>query len=211
MEAFIVGLVAIIIGTVVAVFGVRVFFVLLPVWGAVAGFVLGASVVAALLGEGFLATGLGWIAGAVVGVAFAIFAGVWFWASIVILSATVGWAIVTGVLAALGFEPGLITLLGGAAGGAVLAVIAISIDAPTIYVAALTAFGGSAYAVAGALLMFGQIKLDSLADGAVGALHQAPIAYVFWLGIAVVAFGFQLLEARTRSADLRARLGQTVP
>ena len=44
----------------------RVFYLLLPVWGAIVGFVLGAELVATVFGEGFLATtaagasGSGW-------------------------------------------------------------------------------------------------------------------------------------------------------
>lgn len=59
MEAFLVGLVGVIVGTLVAAFGVRVFFLLLLVWGFVAGFKLGAQGVSSIFGEGFAATVFG--------------------------------------------------------------------------------------------------------------------------------------------------------
>jgi len=211
MEALLVGLVGIIVGTLVAVFGVRVFFILLPAWGFVGGFLLGAQGVHSILGEGFAVTVLGWAAGLGIGVLFAILAGVFFWASIIILAGTVGWALVAGLLLAVGMEPGLLVFLAGLGGAAALIVLAILIDAPTVYVALLTSFGGAAYAVAGALLVLGRISLDDLDGGPVAAMRGYPIAAVAWLGLASIAVGWQVLEARARSTDLRGRLDRPTP
>jgi len=211
MEAFLIGLVGIIVGTLVAAFGVRVFFVLLPAWGFVGGFLLGAQGVHSILGEGFAVTVLGWGAGIGLGVLFAVLAGVFFWASIIILAGTVGWALVAGLLLAVGMEPGLLVFLAGLGGAAALIVLAILIDAPTLYVALLTSFGGAAYAVAGALLVLGRIGLDDLDGGPIAAMRGYPIAAVAWLGLAALAVGWQVLEARSRSTDLRGRLDRPTP
>jgi hypothetical protein len=210
METLLAGIVLVVLGSLVAVFGVRVFFLLLPVWGFIAGFVAGAQLVAALLGEGFLATGLGWLAGIAVGIGFAILAGLWFWAAILILAASVGWALVAGLLYAIGFEPGVITVAAGLAGAAVLVVLAILVDAPILYIAVLTSAGGAAYAVAGALLALGRIGLDDLHHGALGAFRELPIAILAWLALAAVTLAYQVLEARGRSANLLARPGQPI-
>lgn len=209
MEALLVGLSGIVIGSLVALFGVRVFFLLLPVWGFLAGFALGAQGVASLLDEGFLVTILGWGAGLAVGVLFAILAGLWFWASILILAGTVGWALVAGLLVALGMEPGLLVFLAGLAGAAALVVLAIVIDAPALYVAVLTSFGGAAFAVTGALVVLGRVELGSLDGGVVAAMRSYPLAFLAWLGLSGLALGYQLLEARARSTDLRAPLNQS--
>ena len=209
MEALVVGLSGIVIGSLVAVFGVRVFFLLLPVWGFLAGFALGAQGVASLLDEGYLVTILGWGAGLAVGVLFAILAGLWFWASVLILAGTVGWALVAGLLVALGMEPGLLVFLAGLAGAAALMVLAIVIDAPTLYVAVLTSFGGAAFAVTGALVVLGRVELGTLDGGVVAAMRSYPLAFLAWLGLAVVALGYQLLEARGRSTDLSAPLNRS--
>lgn len=207
MEALIVGLAGVVIGSLVAMFGVRVFFLLLPVWGFLAGFALGAQGVASLLDEGFLVTVLGWAAGLAVGVLFAILAGLWFWASILILAGSVGWSLVAGLLVAAGMEPGPLVFLAGLAGAAVLVVLAVIIDAPTLYVAVLTSFGGTAFAVTGALVVLGRVELGALDGGVVAAMRSYPLAFLAWLGLAVVALGYQLFEARGRSGDLRAPLG----
>lgn len=206
MEALVLGVVGIAVGSLVATFGVRVFFVLLPVFGFLAGFLLGAEALGLVLGDGFLATVIGWIAGLLLGVGLAILAGFWFWAAITILSGAIGWMLASGILVALGVSPGLLTFAAGIAGAAVLVVVAIVIDAPTVYVAALTSLGGTAAAVAGALLLVGTISTADLAGGVIAALRSFPVAYVVWLVLAVIAFGYQLLEARARGADMRRRL-----
>ena len=76
------------------------------------------------------------------------------------------------------------------------AVAAIVLDAPTLLVAAVTAFGGAAYAVAGFFLLFGQITTDALKDGPLGALADHAIGLLVWLGIGVVAFLFQYVDTR---------------
>jgi hypothetical protein len=210
METFLVGLVGIVVGSLVAVFGVRVFFLLLPLWGFVAGVALGAQGVATLLNEGFLATVLGWGAGIALGLLFAILAGVWFWAAILILAGTVGWSLVAGLLVGIGMEPGLLVGLAGLAGAAALVVLAIVIDAPVVYVAVLTSFGGAAFAVTGALLVLGRLAPADLDGGAVGAMRGYPLAFIAWLGLGVVALGYQLIEARASGSDLRARLDRPV-
>lgn len=211
MDAFVVGLVGVIVGSLVAAFGVRVFFVLLPVFGFVAGFVIGADAATALFGEGFLATLLSWGLGLAGGIALAIFAGLFFWGAIVVLSGAVGWAAGSGILVGLGVEPGLLTFVAGAAGAAALIILAVAIDAPTIYVAILTSAGGAAWAVAGALLLIGRVELGALSGGVFAVLREYPLAVLAWLALSVVAVGYQLFDARARGQDLRARLDNPIP
>jgi hypothetical protein len=59
--------------------------------------------------------------------------------------------------------------------------------------------------VAGALLVIGTIGTGDLAGGMVAALRAYPVAYVAWLVLAAIAFGYQLLEARARGTDMRRR------
>jgi hypothetical protein len=205
MESLIGGVVLIVIGGLVATYGVRVFYFLLPVWGFVSGFVLGAQLIAALLGEGFLATAAGWGVGLVLGVVFAVIAGVWFWAAIVILAGGVGWVLGTGLVAALGITDGFLPLIAGAVLAAALAILAIVIDAPTVLVAVLTSFGGSAYPVAGALLVVRRITIADLEYGALDALAGHPVALVAWAALGLATLMIQVLDARARSLDLRAR------
>jgi hypothetical protein len=210
LESIVIGLVGIIVGTLVAGFGARVFFLLLPLWAFVAGFVIGGDVVASVLGDRFLATAAGWIAGLGLGVVLAVLAGLWFWAAVLVLAASVGWTLGAGIAAALGFEPGLVTLAAGVAGVVLLGGLAIAVNAPTLLVAVLTSFGGAAWAVAGALVMLGRIGLADLESGAVAALYGYPLAIGAWLVLAIVALGSQLLDARDRSVALLVRPDRSI-
>jgi hypothetical protein len=190
------GIIAIVVGALIAAYGTRGFFVLLPVFGFVIGFLLGAQVITAIIGDGVFATVLSWVAGFVVALLFAVLAGLWWWAAVVILFGVIGFDIGSGVLIAIGLDPGLITWLAGIAVGIALAVVAIVLDAPALLVAAVTALGGAAYVVAGFFLVFGQITSTALKDGPLGSLADHPIGLVAWLAIGFVAFGFQYLDTR---------------
>jgi hypothetical protein len=206
-QALILGLVAIVVGALVSAYGARGFFLLLPLWGFVAGFLLGAQLVAGLLGEGLLATVAGWAMGFVVGAGFALLASLWWWASIVILSGTVGYLVGSGLLAAIGLDPGLLTVAAGLALGAVFAVGAIALDVPTLLVAGLTALGGAAYVIGGAYLVLGQMTVEQLREGPLGALEGRPLALLGWLALAIVALGYQWLDMRRARFEAFSRAG----
>lgn len=207
MDTLILGLGAIIVGAVVAAYGARGFFLLLPLWGFVAGFLVGAQMVAALLGEGLLATLTGWVLGFVVGAGFALVAGFWWWAAVVILSATVGYVVGSGLLVAAGVDAGAITVAAGLALGALFAVGAIVLDVPTLLVAALTALGGMAWVVGGAYLLLRQISIEQFGDGPLGALEGRPLALVGWAVLAIAAFAFQAIDLRRNRSEALDRAG----
>lgn len=190
------GIVAIVVGALIAAYGARGFYLLLPLFGFVVGFLIGAQIITALIGDGVFATVLSWAAGLVVAVMFAALAGLWWWAAVVILFGVVGFDIGSGVLIALGVDPGLVTWLAGIVLAIVFAVAAIVADAPTLLVALVTGFGGAAYVVAGLFLVFGQITTDALKDGPLGSLAGHEIGLVLWVVLGVVAVGFQYLDTR---------------
>jgi hypothetical protein len=66
-EIFCAALIALIFGLVVMMNGYKLFLVLLPIWGFIFGFVLGADTLQTLFGQAFLATVTSWVVGFVVG------------------------------------------------------------------------------------------------------------------------------------------------
>ena len=206
MDSIIVGTVALIVGALVATWGVRVFFVLLPLWAFLTGVAIGAQGLSAVLNEGFLATLLSWGAGIVLGIVLAVTATLWVWAAVIVLAFGVGTTLGSGILLALGFEPGVLPFAAGIALGGVLVVLAIAIDAPVLLVAILSSLGGAAYVVAGALLILGRLEVADLSGGAVAALRDQPLAIVGWLVLAAAALIVQLQEARGGLSGLRAPL-----
>jgi hypothetical protein len=197
----ILGLVAIIVGLLIAAYGTRGFFLLLPLFGFVVGFLLGGQVVTELFGDGLFATALGWLVGFVVGLGFAVLAGLWWWAAVAVLFGVVGYELGSGVLIAIGLDPGFVTAVVGVVVGVGLAVLAIALDAPTLLVAAVTAFGGAAYAVAGLFLVLRQVTVDALQEGPIGSLEGHTLGLIVWLALGAVAFGFQSVDTRRRAIE----------
>jgi hypothetical protein len=196
MDSIVLGVIALVVGAVVAAYGARAFYLLLPLWGFVTGFLLGGQVIAGLLNEGLFATIGGWLLGFVVGAVFAVLAGLWWWAAVVILMAVVGYEVGSGLLIAIGMDPGFLTAAVGVAAAIALAILAIVLDGPTLLIAAVTAFGGSAFVVGGVYLVFGRITVAQFKDGPLGALSDHTIGLVVWLGLGLVSLGFQYLDTR---------------
>jgi hypothetical protein len=196
VESIVLGLAGIIVGALVAAFGVRVFYVVLALFAFVAGFLAGGQFVASFLGEGLLATGLGWVAGLATGVLLAVLSVAWFWIAVVVLAAAVGSALAGGILAALGVGPGPLTFLAGLALGIVFAIAAVRFDAPTVLVAVLTSFVGAAYGLAGAYLLIGAVAIEDLAAGPLAPAVERPLYFVAWGLLSVAALAWQLVELR---------------
>lgn len=74
MPDLLLGLIAVGIGGALCFRGYAALRAMIAVWGAFAGFVLGASLVAGATGEGLLASGLAWAVGVAVAVAFGLLA-----------------------------------------------------------------------------------------------------------------------------------------
>ena len=196
MDRLLIGLVAIGVGALIAAYGARGFFVLLPLFGFIVGFMVGAQIVSNLFGDGFFATVTSWVVGFVFAAVFAILAGLWWWAAVVILFGVVGYELGSGVLIAIGLDPGLITFIAGLAAGIALVILALVLDAPTMLVAAVSAFGGAAYVIAGLYLILNQITVDQLKDGPLGSLDGRPVALVAWVALGAVGLLYQYFDTR---------------
>ena len=72
MNDIVVGLIAVLTGAVFCFRGYLAMRIIIPLWGAFAGFMLGAGIVAT--DAGFLATALGWIVGLAVALLFGLLA-----------------------------------------------------------------------------------------------------------------------------------------
>ncbi len=208
METLLVAAAAIIVGAVVAGFGTRMFYVLLPLWGFLTGLVLGADLVASIAGDGLFATLGGWLAGATLGLVLAALAGLWFDGAVLVLGIGLGATVGSGLLAAIGIDGGPLTLLGGIVAGVVISVVMIVADAPSVFVAAITGYAGATWATTGVLLLAGRVHLADLHSvGPAGALRgDVPaVAIAFLLG--TLAFGYQSLDLRKRRIEALRRDG----
>jgi len=198
LEGFLLGAIALAVGAGFTFYGFKFFLILLPLWAFVAGFAAGAQAMSVLFGEGFLATVFGWVIGFVTGAAFAIISYLWYWAAVVLLGVAVGYQLGVGLMALINIT-GFLSIAIGIIVGVVFAIGTIVLGVPRALVVVLTALGGAATMVAGALLIIGRIQTEDLGSGLVGAVIYDNI---FWLlAFAVVAALGIIWQYRTPSAE----------
>lgn len=166
MEGIIIGILAIAIGVLFCFWGYLAMRVIIPIWGAFAGFILGAGLVASFAHETFLASFTAWVVGVIVGVVFGALAYIYYEISVFLAMAAIGFAIGTGAMVALGVTWSWLIVLVGVAVGLVLATIAMIGDLPMALLTLLTATSGATVIVAGIMLMTGVIAVDDLSSGA---------------------------------------------
>jgi hypothetical protein len=180
-----VGIILALIGLAVCFFGLRFWFILLPVFGAVTGFFVGARVMQDLFGTGFLSTTVSWIVGIVVAVVFALLSWYVWYAGAIIMAGAVGASLFSGILHALFANPwGVMLFIVALIGALVFAVGALVLNLPIYIVIINSALGGAALAVAGLLTMLGTTTTVELANGAtVAVVDEARFQGAGWLWV----------------------------
>src|SRR5829696_6295184 len=181
MEQFLVGIILALIGLAVCFLGLRFWFILLPVFGAVTGFFVGARVMQDIFGTGFLATTTSWIVG-------------------IIMVDAVGASLFSGVLHALFTNPwGWVLFIVALIGAIIFAVGALILNLPIYIIIVNSALAGAALAVAGLLTIFGTIEVTELANGAALAVvnetklgNASWLWVVAWIVLAAVGIFYQL-------------------
>jgi hypothetical protein len=185
MEAVLIGIVLALIGVAVCFFGLRYWFIMLPIFGAVIGFFAGARVMQDLFGTGFLATTTSWIVGIVVALVFAALSYFVWYAGAIIQAGAVGALVFSGVLHAVFTNPwGVLLFIVTAIGALIFAVSALILNLPVYIVIINSAIGGAALAIAGILTILGQITVTELANGAtVAVTDESRFQGAGWLWV----------------------------
>ena len=200
LEAAVLGLVALAVGAAFTFWGFRFFLLLLPIWGFVFGFIVGADAMHYIFGQGFLATTAALVVGFVLAIVFAALSYLYYWFAIVWIGATAGYALGTGIMAWLTPNADIITFIVGLALAAVFAVIFIVLRLPKYLAIAFTAFGGAFAVMAGIALILGRVPLDQLNGGTVGMYVKDSLSWV-WVGAAVLlgiaGFFYQWMASQT--------------
>ncbi|MPZ53113.1 MAG: DUF4203 domain-containing protein [Acidimicrobiia bacterium] len=166
MTDVVVGLVAVLVGVLLCFQGWLMLRTLIPIWGAFAGFFLGAGVASSVTGDGFLSTVVGWIVGLVVALVFGLLAYLYYEVSVVLALGALGFSIATALLVAMGVTWSWVIILVGVLVGILLAFVAIVGDLPTMILVLLSATGGASIIVGGAMLMLGDVDLADFTSGA---------------------------------------------
>jgi hypothetical protein len=208
----IIGILLVIIGLGVAFFGLRFWFILLPVFGGVTGFYIGARLMQDIFGQGFLATATSWIVGIVLGIGLALLSWFIWYAGAIIMAAAVGASVFSGVLHLIFDNPwGAVLFIVALIGAIIFAAIALWLNLPIYIVIVNSALGGAALAVAGVLTLLGTITISELANGAtVAVVDEARFQgaswlwTILWIVLVVAGIFFQLQSvASTRLPEER--------
>src|SRR4029434_9372030 len=89
---------ALLIGLAICFAGYRSFLILLPIWGFIFGFGVGAQALQSLFGVGFLSVATSWIAGFVVGAGFAVLSYLFYAFAVGLIAGSLGYALGVGLL-----------------------------------------------------------------------------------------------------------------
>jgi hypothetical protein len=199
----VIGVLAVAIGALFCFRGYLAMRIIIPIWGAFVGFMLGAGIAASIETQGFLTTVLGWILGLVLAIVIAALAYLYYEVSVAIVLGGIGFVLGTGLMAALGVTWSWVVVPVGVAVGLVLAVIAILADLPAILLVVLTALGGAATIVGGVMLLVGTVDLDELDRETTERLDLGGWWYALQIGLAIAG-----IVAQSRDAARRQRLEQ---
>ena len=204
MRDIVLGLVAILVGAVFCFRGYFAMRVIIPIWGAFAGFMLGAGIVSSSSGDNFLSTALSWIVGLAVAVVFGLIAYLYYAVAVVLGMAAIGFVIGTGAMAFLGVRWSWVIILAGVVTAGCLAFVAIVGDMPMILLTVLTALAGATVITSGIMLLVGAVDTDDFDAGVTTeSVNDDWWWYAIYVGLAVVGIVTQWTATANRKATLR--------
>lgn len=181
-QGLLVGVIAAAIGPWPVLRGFRLF--MLPLLGFVGGFLLGAGLVEAVAGNGFLATLLGWAVGPALGLVLAELCHLYHWLAVGVLGGFMGYRLTLGLLARIGLaETGALSMLIAFVVVLGLGLAFLLLRMPTVLAIVGTAIAGAGLAVAGLTLALGLAPSARLRDGILGIYRGEDLG---WLGVVVL-------------------------
>lgn len=193
--------VLIILGVIVALMGVKVFRLVLPVIGLIAGFTVGFSGVQAVFGTGGASLAVAVVTGLIISAVMAVLSFLYFETAVAVLTAVLLAEAMVLLGSALGLQGGGFVLTLMALAGAVIGLaIFSSVPVTSSLVITVTAFYGTAMLMAGTLLLVGEISLNQLhEEGILPVVRQTVgdqfIWLVAWLGTGLVSTNLQTKTA----------------
>ena len=116
------------LGMIVAFFGYRLFWIILPIWGFFFGLAIGAQGVQALFGDGFLSTGLSWVVAFFMGLLFAGLSYLFWFIAVALMGGYIGYGLVVGLFGLFSVELGPLVWILGVAAGVIFAVATLMLN-----------------------------------------------------------------------------------
>ncbi len=198
---FLVALFAIVVGLAIAFAGYRWLWILLPIWGFFAGLWLGFTGLQTIFGSGFLVGVSGLVVGVILGLIFAVLSYLFYFIGVAILGASIGYGVTVSLLVGgLGMNGGFLVWIIAIIVAVVFAVAVLAFNLQKYAVIIITALGGASAAVAGVLLLFGQVSTDQLSQNvgifAPVSFQEGALWWIIWAVIAVAGIVWQIQSNR---------------
>jgi hypothetical protein len=204
MQDIVVGILAIVIGGLFCFRGYLAMRVIIPIWGAFAGFVFGASLVTTFTDERFLRNIAGWLLGLVFALLFAAIAYLYYEISVVIVMASIGFTLGVTAMVALDVTWSWVVILVGVIAAVALAFVAIAADLPTGLLLILTALTGASAVVLGIMLLVGTAEtVDFRTEVIIDEIDDAWWWWAIYAGIAIAGIVVQIRMVESLRTSLR--------
>ena len=196
------GIIAIGIGALLLFSGYYLARILLPLWGFFAGFTIGAAGASDAFNTAFIGTTMGIVVGLIVGLVFALCAYFFYSLAVVLLGASLGYWVGTGLLSLIGIDKGFISALVGITLGIVFAVATIGFNAAKYLLIALTSFAGGLAIIKGLLLVFGKIERSALDyTSASQTIENSTFWIIALVSLVIVGIIAQISTTKNRNLD----------
>ncbi|HNA98394.1 MAG TPA: hypothetical protein PLC19_02910 [Marmoricola sp.] len=164
MQDFLLGGAAIAVGLLFCFYGAWALRIVITIWGAFVGFAVGAGLVAAIWDQGFLSQATGWFVGFGFALVFAALAYLYYAIAVLLATGSLGFAIGTAVMGAIGINWNWLVILVSVLVGIVVGVAAIMADLPHLLLVVLSSMGGASVTLTGLLLVIGKVDSADFAD-----------------------------------------------
>lgn len=188
-----VGVIMLVLGAFLALAGLRVFFIALPIMGFIVGAAAGFALMDHLFDNRFLSTTTGIVAGLVLGVIGAVISYLWWYIAIVLGAAYIGASLGTGLMEAFNVNSQWVILIVAIIGAIILGLLTVLLDLPIYWVIVNTAFVGATLVIGGLLLVLNRIDRVDLGYGTIwAAIDESWFWFIAWIVVAAVGIGAQL-------------------
>ncbi len=196
-ELFCATMIALLFGLAITFGGYRIFVALLPIWGFIFGFGLGAQTLQILFGYGFLATVTSWMVGFIVGALFAVLSYLFYIFGVALLAGSLGYILGVSIMLWIGLGPGFVTWLVGIIVSVALIVVTLMFDIQKYVIIIGTSVLGAGLLIGTMMLgVVGMALLKFLENPIRTLLDDSPLWTILFLLLAV---GGIIVQLRTSS------------
>lgn len=184
-----VGIILMLLGAFVALAGLQVYFILLPISGFLFGLFGGAGLAASLFGGGFLSSAMGLVFGIVGGLLCAVLAYAYWYFGALLAFAMAGFALGAALFGAFGITSPFFLFILAFAVAAVFFLVGLYVNLPVYVVVIGTALTGATIAMTGFLVMFGWLEPSAIGTAeAWNFIHGNLLLWIIWAVALLLAF-----------------------